>query len=305
MSGPKIIVSALEHALGQQTPIDTIEALARDEKRLSTLRRHGLENFRRSEEPPHALAAESARKTLAAAGLSPRDIDGVVYATTSLERREWYTVHYGKFAEALGLTAVTPIGIFLSDCANVATALTVARGLIAAGSHRRILLVTVDVFPDDAARMRNQLITINGDGAATAIVSAEVSSGFELLGICQVSNQAAWSAPDLENRFMMTIRGVKQAASGLCEQLAMSAHDFDALVTNNYHRHCLNMLALQSGVPTERLFDANVAAYAHLSASDNLINLGRYASEHKRSGARIMSLTTGIATWAAMGWQIV
>jgi 3-oxoacyl-[acyl-carrier-protein] synthase-3 len=305
MSRPKIFVSAIESALGEQVPIEEIAPLAQDEKRLTTLRRNGLAHFRRTDAPPWELAARAARQTLSAAGAAGREIDGVVYATSSLERREWLTVHYGKLADALGLSTIPPIGVFLSDCANVASALVVARGLIAAGSHRRVLLMTVDVFPDDAARMRNQLITINGDGAASAIVSAEASNGLELLGVRQVSDQAAWTAPDLERRFMLTIRGVKQAAAQLCDELGMAATDFDALVTNNYHRHCLNMLALQSGVPVERLVDAEVAANAHLSASDNLINLSHYLRSSPRSGARVMSLTTGIATWAAMGWRVV
>lgn len=297
-----IYLSAIAHAIGRLRPISEIERLVRDEARMVVLSHHGLRDYSEAPEGPASLAIESARGTLTEAQLSPGDIDLVLYASTSFERREHYTTGFAQFASALGLGEVTPVGTFLSECANLVSALRLGAGLLRAGDARRILLVCTDTFPDDEARLRNQF-TVNSDGAASCLLTTEARPGFELLGLHQVTDQRARSPEDAPTRYMRVLEGVRRAAAGLREKLGATRH-IDGLVVNNYHRQCVGMIARKCDFVMEQVFTDNIPRHAHLSSADGLINLRDRAAKDDQP-ENLMCLTTGLATWASFAVRVV
>lgn len=127
-------------------------------------------------EAAERLFEEAAAKAIAAAGLHPSDIDGVVtvsttgIATPSLEAR---------VGPRLGLRGdVRRIPVFGLGCAGGVSGLALAGRLAAAEPGRRYLFVTVETCSisirldtdDPAALVATALF---GDGAAAAVVSTE------------------------------------------------------------------------------------------------------------------------------------
>lgn len=288
---------------GERRNLAELPALTTDSALLATMRRNGLSYYRQASGSAAELAKEATLKTLSGLGLAGGDVDAVIYATSSFDTRAALTVDYARFAADVGMAEKPTFGTFLNDCANIASALQLASGLLSLGAYRRLLLVTTDVFPSDDARLRNRLLTVNSDGAAACVLSREPSA-IGLLALRHVWNQHAWLGGDIEKRFLGTLKGVQSAATALLQELQASGEDFAALLANNYHKSCLNMFAFQCGVPPERVVHGDLAGYGHLSSSDCLMNLGAYAAERAGSSDLVMSVTTGIASSAAMAFHV-
>ncbi|HEX2624188.1 MAG TPA: type III polyketide synthase [Sphingomicrobium sp.] len=132
-----------------------------------------------------ALFVEAAARAIEQAGLSPRDIDGVVavsttgIATPSLDARN---------SPALGLRSdVTRVPVFGLGCAGGASGLSTAARLAAATPGSRWLFVTVETCSisirldsdDPAAIVATALF---GDGAAAAVLSTEGDGKAKIVG---------------------------------------------------------------------------------------------------------------------------
>jgi len=84
------------------------------------------------------LGAEAARRALSDAGLSPEDLDLIVFATMTPDH--YFPGNGGLLASQLGLSATPALDIRM-QCAGFLSGLQVADAFIRAGSARRVLLV--------------------------------------------------------------------------------------------------------------------------------------------------------------------
>jgi 3-oxoacyl-[acyl-carrier-protein] synthase III len=301
-------IYGIAYAVGQTRRIDEIPSLrtAEEEDVLALLTTMGLEHYCEAQGRPMELAITAVERTLAAAGLSATHVDMVLLASTTFDTRSYYTDDFAHFTRATGLEHVTPIGVYLSECANIVSALRLAASLLAARHARRILLVALDTFAGDAARLRNKAMTVNSDGAAACIVSSESgpAPSFELLGLAQATHQQARLETDPTARFMTILKGVREAVEAVKLDLGPDTARIRTLLTNNYHMQCQRMLALQCNMSHRAVFIDNLSKYAHLSSSDTLVNLLDYANKTGAVGEPVLAIATGLATWGAMGWRI-
>ena len=134
----------------------------------------------------HALALidEAARKSLAQAGLAPRDIDAVVtVSTTGIATPSLDAMLIGK----LGLRAdVRRLPIFGLGCAGGVLGLARAADLARAQPRSRILFLVVELCAlcfrrDDFSKSNLVATALFGDGAAAAVVSCAGEQGPALL----------------------------------------------------------------------------------------------------------------------------
>jgi alkylresorcinol/alkylpyrone synthase len=137
-------------------------------------------------EAAEALWLAAARKALAAAGVSARDLGGVVtvsstgIATPSLEAR----LH-----GALGLSpSVRRTPVFGLGCAGGLSGLALAARLARADPGRPILVVVVELCslayrPDDGSKASIIATALFGDGAAAAVVVADAGAGGRALEV--------------------------------------------------------------------------------------------------------------------------
>jgi 3-oxoacyl-[acyl-carrier-protein] synthase-3 len=128
------------------------------------------------------LAAEAAKKALAAAGCEPGDIEAIVYATLS---PDVVFPGDGVFLGAkLGLPGVPALDV-RDQCSGFLYGLSVADAWIRAGMFRRILLVGAEVHSTglDISTRGRDVSVIFGDGAGAAVIEATEEEGRGILAV--------------------------------------------------------------------------------------------------------------------------
>ncbi|MBP2585837.1 3-oxoacyl-[acyl-carrier-protein] synthase-3 [Streptomyces sp. PvR006] len=121
------------------------------------------------DEPVDELAAHAAGKALAAAGLTPDDIDLVLVATSTAIDRSPNTA--ARVAARLGMTSPATMDLNVV-CAGFTHALATADHAVRAGGSRRALVIGADKMSDVADWTDRTTCVLVGDGAGAAIVEA-------------------------------------------------------------------------------------------------------------------------------------
>ena len=143
------------------------------------------------DEPVDELAAHAAAKALAAAGLTPQDIDLVLVATSTAVDRSPNTAARVAARLGMGSPAVMDLNVV---CAGFTHALATADHALRAGSAERALVIGADKMADVADWSDRSTCVLVGDGAGAAVV--EVTTDGEEPGIGPV----LWgSVPEMGN----------------------------------------------------------------------------------------------------------
>ncbi|MFD7961961.1 beta-ketoacyl-ACP synthase III [Streptomyces zaomyceticus] len=121
------------------------------------------------DEPVDELAAHAAGKALAAAGLTPDDIDLVLVATSTAIDRSPNTA--ARVAARLGMTSPATMDLNVV-CAGFTHALATADHAVRAGGSRRALVIGADKMSAVADWTDRTTCVLVGDGAGAAIVEA-------------------------------------------------------------------------------------------------------------------------------------
>ncbi|GAA3388596.1 beta-ketoacyl-ACP synthase III [Streptomyces roseoviridis] len=121
------------------------------------------------EEPVDELAAHAAGKALAAAGLTPADIDLVLVATSTAIDRSPNTA--ARVAARLGMASPATMDLNVV-CAGFTHALATADHAIRAGAARRALVIGADKMTEVTDWTDRTTCVLVGDGAGAAVVEA-------------------------------------------------------------------------------------------------------------------------------------
>lgn len=291
-----VYLHSIGAAVGAPAPIAELPQLAADSLLAEYLASSGLERYRRADETPPALALRAIRATLERAGLDPRELEVVVWGSTSFQERAWYTTEPSRVLGECGLWTATPIGTTLSECGNLAAVLRVGAALVKAG-HAHVLVVVTDRAAAPELRLVAPSVAILSDGAAACVLSA-APRGFEVLGIRQVTNHRARPAPD--DQAVRVLRhnaeGMRRAAQAVLAATGTDPAVISHLVTNNLARPILELFAAQCRVDFERVVRGQVADHGHVFAADGLINL---AAAGVVPGETVLVATNGTCNWGA------
>ena len=124
----------------------------------------------REGETPADLAEKASRQALERAGLEAGDLDCIVLATLSAQAEFPGTSFF--LQERLGGT--TPCFDLRAQCSGFIYGLSVAKGLVASGQYRRVLLVGVEVHSTgiDVSIEGRDVAVLFGDGAGAVVVEA-------------------------------------------------------------------------------------------------------------------------------------
>jgi len=120
------------------------------------------------------LALAASRRALEAAGMEPRDLDAIVYATSTPDH---FAPGNGVFLQRLLGVAPIPAIDIRTQCSGFVYALAVADGWIRCGLFRRILVVGAEVQStgmDVTTRGRNTAV-IFADGAGAVVLGLSPS----------------------------------------------------------------------------------------------------------------------------------
>jgi 3-oxoacyl-[acyl-carrier-protein] synthase III len=292
----KAYLHSIAGVVGDPVPIASIEPIARDPDLLDLLHAGGLRDYRRAEMDPPKLAAAAMRGSIERSGLDPRQIDAVVWSSTSFQRRAWYTEDISRVLGSLGLWTAVPFGVTLSECGNLSAALRVGEGLHASG-YSNVMIVVADRCQGAEQRLVSPALAVLSDGAASCIVSSE-RRGFELMSISQYTNHRARQAPGEESLRLLrhNAEGMRRATTAALSKAQLAPDAISTMITNNLSRPLLETFATQAGVPFSRVYTERIATHGHVYAADCLLNLADYP--HTAGGAVLLA-TNGTCTWGA------
>ncbi|MEV7678368.1 beta-ketoacyl-ACP synthase III [Streptomyces sp. NPDC088341] len=121
------------------------------------------------DEPVDELAAHAGAKALAAAGLTPADVDLVLVATSTATDRSPNTAARVAARLSMGSPAVMDLNVV---CAGFTHALATADHAVRAGSAARVLVIGADKMTAVTDWTDRSTCVLVGDGAGAAVVVA-------------------------------------------------------------------------------------------------------------------------------------
>ncbi|WP_374118178.1 3-oxoacyl-ACP synthase [Streptomyces sp. MAR25Y5] len=273
MNAPPVHLSAPRYVLGESeadhTSIEDLPRKARAFGMPPEASLWGWGSVRRTAESLETLAVRSGRATLDAAGVAPSSVDCLVLCSTRFPggpRTHARLVQ--DVMSRLDLDDAAFTGVTLNRCTNLLTGLRTAQALVAAGQHRRVLVVTTDRITDESERMEN--FALFSDGAASALVSAEAegADGYEIVAGASAQRPRAleWTneiSPDL----------ARDVSERVLHAAGMKLGDVDGLLHLNLYKPVVVLKERQAGFTAEQLYLDNIPRFGHCFAADPLINL--------------------------------
>jgi 3-oxoacyl-[acyl-carrier-protein] synthase-3 len=294
------------YEVGQLVPIaDAVPGHIPDEL-ANRLNDNGFDRCSVADDPPSALAARAVAKLLDGTGVTPSAIDAVVYATCS------YTSEpdpAGSVREHVlrpaGLDHAALYGVWLAESGNLASVVRLARGLIRAKRHVTILCVVADKVPNRPGEYRAvpNAVTINGDGAAACLLSAQCTGDYLVEGVGQFGAPVMTTFVKGEGlrKHLQIMTGIRGCCNRLYAATGQPGDAYRWLITNNYARRTLDEFAGMAQIPPDRLYLGNLARHGHVFTADGLINLTDLTRAGVDDGDRVLLLSTGPFTWGAVG----
>jgi 3-oxoacyl-[acyl-carrier-protein] synthase III len=295
-----VFIQGIEYELGESRSIAEVEELGRDEELLETLLALGLESYRKSSLSPAAMAGAAARRTLERTGVAPSDVQAVVYASTTFWRDDFFKNDIGHLMADLQLDRAYPTGVYLSECANLYSALRTGVALMKSEDLRHVLVLVADVFSEAQSRILPPSISVRSDAASSFMISRDAGQ-FRILDVRQRIEPELYRVHperDFNDYFKLSMRGISQICADTLARVERQPADFEKFITNNYNLSVLRVFAQQTGFSAGQLFSENIARCAHAIASDNLINLRDLCeAAPPRAGSLFFLLGSGGKMW--------
>lgn len=262
----------------------------------------------RDDETVVDMAAVASRRALDMAGLSPNDIDCVIFATISGKRDFPAEAEY--LYSSLGMTNNAPAFDVKAACTGFVYAMHIARAFFAAGMYRRILIVgsekmsgmidwtdrnTAVLFGDGAGAM----VFEGTDEAGLGIAASEIFSDGANAGLLY-SDEAGRVCMDGKEVYKHAVRNMGGVALAVMESAGLSREDIDWLLPHQANMRIIASAAEKIGFPMEKVI-TNVAQFANTSGASGALAFA-YAAEQGliKPGQRILYTAFGAGlTWGA------
>lgn len=273
--------------------------------------------FTAETETPFDLALQAGGDLLARLRVDPASIGLLVHAgpqgpaafttaptpeqsAASLRTTARFRFPATRLQHRLGLDEAMVIGVDQGACTNLFSAVRVAAAFCAAGQVERALCLSAEFFPADAGR---EAIWNCTSDAGVAVLVERGAPGLTLAGGAHVTKGYYWDAD--ARRDEMVAAYFPTAAHVIREAAAVAGWDLadvDWIIPHNVSRRSWDVLLALLQVPSERLWDRNIARTGHTLAGDNFINLAdAIDAGDVRAGQRLLLFSYGYgAHWTAL-----
>ncbi len=272
-----------------------------------------------------ALGAEAARIALEKAGISPRDVDLVVFATLSADF--FFPGSGVLLQEMLGMDTVGALDV-RTQCTGFVYGLSVAEAYVKGGFHDRVLVVGAEVHSCglDFSTAGRDVTVIFGDGAGAAVVGpAEPGRGIlsshlhsegkyakELILEIPSSRRTPMLSADLiaegkhyphmNGRYVFT-HAVRRFPEAIRESLAangLATEDLSLVIPHQANLRITQAVAGALGVGPERVY-SNIERYGNTTAASIPIALDECLEQGRiRDGDLVCLAAFGSGfTWGA------
>ncbi|MBI5574767.1 MAG: ketoacyl-ACP synthase III [Deltaproteobacteria bacterium] len=272
-----------------------------------------------------ALGTAAARAAIDAAGLSPADIEFIVFATLT---PDYFFPGSGVFVqEQLGIPTVGALDV-RTQCTGFLYGLSVAEAYVKGGFHDHVLVIGSEVHSTglDFSTAGRDVTVIFGDGAGAAVVGpAEHGDGIlsshlhsegkyarELMleAPASVENprishemlDAGRHYPKMNGRYVFT-HAVRRFPEVIREALAANGRsigDLSIVIPHQANLRITQAVAGALGVPVEKVF-SNIEKYGNTTAASIPIALDECVGQGKiRKGDLVCLAAFGSGfTWAS------
>ncbi|MGW6469676.1 beta-ketoacyl-ACP synthase III [Streptomyces nigra] len=241
------------------------------------------------DEPVDELAAHAAAKALAAAGLTPTDIDLVLVATSTAVDRSPNMA--ARVAARLGIPSPAAMDINVV-CAGFTHALATADHAVRAGGATRALVIGADKMSDVTDWTDRTTCVLVGDGAGAAVVEASGEQGIgpvlwgsvpEMGHAVRIEGQPARFAQEGQSVYRWATTKLPAIARGACERAGYAPEDLAAVVLHQANLRIIEPLAQKLGavnavVARDVTESGNTSAASIPLAFSKLVEQGRISS---------------------------
>lgn len=249
--------------------------------------------------------AVRACEDLFARGVDREAVDYVLFCTQSPKCR--LPSSACLLQQALGLkTSVGALDVGLG-CSGFVYCLSLAKGLVACGAARNVLLVTSETYTKHLAADDRSTRAIFGDGAAATLVDADLAGrlgdfvfgtdgrGAEHL-IVRDGEPLFMDGPEI---FNFTLDVVPETVAGVCAKNGIRKDDVDLFVFHQANRFMLDAVRQVCGIPEDRFY-VNLADTGNTVSASIPIALCRAMEEGRlKPGMTVMTVGFGVGlSWA-------
>jgi len=264
----------------------------------------------------------ASEQALADAGLTPLDVDAIIYATASPDRLlpsqacDLQAILGARNAAAFDVGAA---------CSGYLYALNVAEGLIASRQAERVLVVAAERLTKIMDWTDRATAVLFGDGAGAAllrpsdgargILSTYMKSDGTLAELLYRPGGGAIHPPDealLEDHsyfikmagrevFKAAVRSMADACDQALKRAGLTGDDVDLLIPHQANIRIIESTAKHAGMPMDKVY-VNVERYGNTSAASIGIALDEAVrSGRVRPGMTVLLVAFGAGfTWASM-----
>ena len=251
------------------------------------------------------LALDASRRALAAAGVTPDQLDLIVCSTTSGD----HLIPAEACAIAEGLGASCVAFDISAACAGFIFALDVADGWFSRGRARRALIVSAEKMSRLVDWTDRATCVLFGDGAAAALIEADEGSplawslttepAVDILHVPGIGGSSPFDRTErpsgntltMEGRrvFKFGVNAIVDSVRALCEEAGVSVDDVDHFIF-----HQANERILASGVARLGIDDAKVeralAQTGNISSACIPLALDRLARSGRLEEGQLIAL---------------
>ncbi|MEW2571410.1 beta-ketoacyl-ACP synthase III [Streptomyces sp. NPDC047070] len=205
------------------------------------------------DEPVDELAAHAAAKALAAAGLTPEDIDLVLVATSTAVDRSPNMA--ARVAARLGIPSPAVMDLNVV-CAGFTHALATADHAVRAGGANRVLVIGADKMSEVTDWTDRTTCVLVGDGAGAAVVEAAEESAIgpvlwgsvpEMGHAVRIEGTPARFAQEGQSVYRWATTKLPAIARKACERAGVTPEDLAAVVLHQANLRIIEPLAGKIG----------------------------------------------------------
>jgi 3-oxoacyl-[acyl-carrier-protein] synthase-3 len=264
------------------------------------------------------MATLAGRRALAAAGLEPDDIDYIIVATCTPDRQIPSTACYVQVKLGAMSAAASDIN---AGCTGFVYGLSMAHGLIATGTAKRVLLIgseritayldldvrsTAVLFGDGAGavvveatdeEVGIQSMTLGADGGGAPALTA-TGLGTEFIG-SDIPLQVVMDGGEV---FKNAVVKMGEATTEAIDKAGWSPDDVDLVVPHQANIRIIDSLRRRLKADEDKVF-VNIHKYGNTSAATIPIALAEAVAEGRvRPGSKLVLVAFGAGfTWGAAG----
>ncbi len=252
------------------------------------------------------MAKEASLEALKRSGLRAEDIDAVIVATLTPDKRFPSTACL--LQSELGISGAYAFDLSAA-CSGFLYALEVADGLLMSGKVEKVLLVGVEKLSEIVDWEDRSTCVLFGDGAGavvlersegpSAVLSSRMYSDGSMWDILY-ADKCGYIRMKGKELFRVAVRNMEEVCREVMRSAGVVSEEISLVIPHQANVRIINSLADKLGIPREKVF-INIDRYGNTSAASIPIALHEALEQGrlKRGDLVLMTAMGGGLTWGA------